>query len=210
VTEVTLRRARPDEASMLSELALAAKEFWGYDQAFIESCRAELSFSPDDVARRHFVVADLGGMVAGFYSLDGQPPAGELGNMWVRPGEIGTGLGRVMWHDAMAAAAAAGFEYLEISAEPDAEGWHAPAGRRACGPRPLAQDGQIGTAPPVGANKTWDPADESLAGQPGRASADSEVRPGPRPPTLRPHHRKTVQAGPEALPTSSLPTRCTR
>jgi hypothetical protein len=33
------------------------------------------------------------------------------------------------------------------------KGWHAPAGRRACEPRPLAQDGQIGTAPPVGANK---------------------------------------------------------
>ena len=38
-------------------------------------------------------------------------------------------------------------------------------------------------------------------------SADSEVRPGPRPPTLRPHHRKTAQAGPEAQPTSSLPNR---
>jgi hypothetical protein len=74
----------------------------------------------------------------------------------------------------------------------EVEGWHAPAGRRTCEPRPLAQDGQIGTAPPVGARKTWDPADESLAGQPERASADSEVRPGPRPPTLRPHHRETV------------------
>jgi hypothetical protein len=52
---------------------------------------------------------------------------------------------------------------------------------------------------------TWDPADESLEGQPDRASADSEVRPGPRPPTLRPHHRKTAQAGPEALSTVSLP-----
>ena len=68
------------------------------------------------------------------------------------------------------------------------------------GPRPLAQDGQIGTAPPVGATKTWDPADESLARQPARASADSEVRPGPRPPTLCPYYRKTTQAGPEALP----------
>jgi hypothetical protein len=28
---------------------------------------------------------------------------------------------------------------------------------------------------------------------------------GPRPPTLRPHHLKTTEAGPEALPTSSLP-----
>jgi hypothetical protein len=39
------------------------------------------------------------------------------------------------------------------------------------------------------------------------APADSEVRPGPRPPTLRSHQVKTREAGPEALPTSSLPTR---
>jgi hypothetical protein len=30
------------------------------------------------------------------------------------------------------------------------------------------------------------------------APADSEVRPGPRPPTLRPHQAKTTEAGPEA------------
>src|ERR1022692_3014608 len=31
------------------------------------------------------------------------------------------------------------------------KGWHAPAGRRTCEPRPLAQDGQIRPAAPVGA-----------------------------------------------------------
>jgi hypothetical protein len=49
------------------------------------------------------------------------------------------------------------------------------------------------------------PADESLAGQPERASADSQVRPGPRLPTLRPYSVKTGEARPEALSTSSLP-----
>ena len=38
------------------------------------------------------------------------------------------------------------------------------------------------------------------------ASADSEVRPGPRPQTLRPYQAKTPEAGPEAQSTSSLPT----
>jgi hypothetical protein len=65
---------------MLSDLALAVKGSWGYDQAFIESCRDELTFGPDDIARRHFVAADLGGLVAGCYSVDGDPPVGELGN----------------------------------------------------------------------------------------------------------------------------------
>lgn len=121
---------------MLSELALAAKGFWGYDQAFIESCRAELTFSADDVARGRFVVADLGGRVVGFYSVDGDPPAGELGNMWVRPGEIGAGLGRLMWQDAMATAAAAGFEYLKIDADPNAEGFYAAMGAERIGETP--------------------------------------------------------------------------
>ena len=57
-----------------------------------------------------------------------------------------------------------------------------------------------------GCHKNLGPADESIAGQPARASADSRGQAGPRLPTLRPNHRKTTQAGPgpEALSTSSL------
>lgn len=136
MTKVTLRRARPDEASVLSDLALAAKGFWGYDRAFIELCRSELTFSPDDVACRRFVVAELGGLVVGFYSVDGDPPVGELGNMWIRPSKIGTGLGRAMWQDAMATATAAGFECLKIGAEPNAEGFYRKMGAERVGETP--------------------------------------------------------------------------
>src|SRR6266576_3083413 len=74
-------------------------------------------------------------------------------------------------------------------------------------PRPLVQAGQIRPAPLVGAVKTWDPADRSSRRTARTASADSEVRPGPRLPTLRPYSVKIGEAGPEALPTLSLPTR---
>jgi GNAT superfamily N-acetyltransferase len=134
--EVALRRARAYEASTLSDLALAAKGYWGYDEAFLESCRTELTFSPDDVARRHFVVAEADGLVVGFYCVDGEPPVGEFSHMWVRPSEIGTGLGRVLWQDAMAAAATAGFEYLEIEAEPNAEGFYRKMGAERTGETP--------------------------------------------------------------------------
>ena len=76
------------------------------------------------------------------------------------------------------------------------KGWHAPAGRRTREPRPLAQDGQIRPA------RRWVPQEPGPGRQigsqdsPKGASADSEVRPGPRLPTLRPHHRKTTEAGP--------------
>src|SRR2546421_13118540 len=73
-------------------------------------------------------------------------------------------------------------------------------------PRPLVQAGQIRPAPLVGAVKTWDPADRSSRRTARTASADSEVRPGPRLPTLRPYSVKIGEAGPEALPTLSLPS----
>ena len=131
-----LRRARPHEAAALSELALAAKGFWGYDAAFLESCRAELTFSASDIEQGRFVVAELDGAVAGFYSVDGEPPIGELGNLWIAPARIGTGLGRVLWDDALATAAAAGFERLEIGAEPNAEGFYRKMGAERVGDQP--------------------------------------------------------------------------
>jgi GNAT superfamily N-acetyltransferase len=136
MNEVTMRRARPDEAKLLSDLALAAKGSWGYDEDFLESCRGELTFDPADVAQRRIVVAEIDGVVAGFYSVDGRPPVGELGNMWITPSRIGTGLGRVLWQDAMAAAAAAGFERLEIGAEPNAEGFYRRMGAERVGAMP--------------------------------------------------------------------------
>src|SRR5713101_6123488 len=85
------------------------------------------------------------------------------------------------------------------------KGWHAPAGRRTCEPRPLVQDGQIKWVPPVGARKLG-PGRQIDLRTARAASADSEVRPGPRPQTLRPYQAKTTEAGPEAQSTSSLPS----
>jgi hypothetical protein len=72
-------------------------------------------------------------------------------------------------------------------------------------PRPLAQAGQIRPAPLVGARKPGPRPADRFAGQPERASADSQARPGPRLPTLRPRSVKIGEARPEALPTLSLP-----
>lgn len=68
--------------------------------------------------------------------MDGAPPAGELGNLWVRPDRIGTGLGRLLWQDTTATAAAAGFERLDIGAAPNAEGFSRRMGAELVGRTP--------------------------------------------------------------------------
>lgn len=109
---------------MLSDVALKSKGHWGYDQDFLDTCRSELTFQPAEIEARRMVVASSAGKIAGFYSLDGEPPAGELGNLWVLPESIGTGLGRRLWQHALATARAAGFTELRIDADPYAEGFY--------------------------------------------------------------------------------------
>src|SRR6266568_5439349 len=73
-----------------------------------------------------------------------------------------------------------------------AEGWHAPAGRRTCEPRPLVQDGQIRPAAPAGAIKTWARPADRCAGQPGRRQP---IRRSGRDPGPRPYARTTTKPG---------------
>ncbi|MEE8490728.1 MAG: hypothetical protein V3S60_03740 [Acidimicrobiia bacterium] len=37
---ISIRPARRDELDLLSDLALRSKGFWGYDDDFLEACRA--------------------------------------------------------------------------------------------------------------------------------------------------------------------------
>src|SRR5436305_12791958 len=90
------------------------------------------------------------------------------------------------------------------------KGWHAPAGRRTCEPRPLVQDGQIRPAPPVGARKPGARPTNRFAGQPERRQPTRRSGRDPGPPTLRPRQVTVGEAAPEARSTLSLPTRSGR
>lgn len=121
---VTLRAARPDEASLLSELALRSKAHWGYDEAFLRACRDELTLRPEELSAQRATVAHVGDRVVGFYALAGQPPDGELTCLFVEPDHIGTGVGHRLWQHAVATARAQGFERFAIESDPFAEAFY--------------------------------------------------------------------------------------
>jgi GNAT superfamily N-acetyltransferase len=131
-----VRAARPDEAAALSDLALRSKAHWGYDEAFLRVVRAELTYRPGEIAARRTAVAERHGVLLGFCTVDGEPPEGELGNLFVDPPAIGTGVGRLLWQHAVRAAAAAGFAALLIESDPQAEGFYAAMGAERVGAVP--------------------------------------------------------------------------
>jgi GNAT superfamily N-acetyltransferase len=134
--DLAIRAARPDEVADLSALALRSKAHWGYDQAFIDACRPALTFTTDDVAGRRLSVACRDGVVLGVVSVEGVPPEGEIGHLWVEPDAIGAGAGRALFTHAVDVAAGLGFERLLIGAEPFAEGFYRAMGARVVGEVP--------------------------------------------------------------------------
>ena len=109
---------------MLSDLAVRSKAFWGYDARFLEACRTALTVRPGDVPAGRVMVAEASGRAVGFYSLDGVPPEGTLGNLWIDPTFVRHGIGRRLWDHAVAAARAAGFTAVLVDADPFAEGFY--------------------------------------------------------------------------------------
>ncbi|MBJ6643608.1 GNAT family N-acetyltransferase [Streptomyces sp. BSE7-9] len=119
-----LRDARPDEAGELTEPALRSKAHWGYDAAFVPSCREELTVRPSEVGERRTAPAEREGRALGFATVDGRPPDGAVGMMFVDPSALGQGIGRALFAPALAAARAAGFHRPTIEADPNAEPFH--------------------------------------------------------------------------------------
>ena len=144
MTNFAIRPARPDEAERLSELAFRSKAHWGYDESFMAACREELTIPASRVTmlRTQVAVASVelvgagaaGGAggggplpaeeserILGFGTLEGKPPAGELGMLFVDPDVIGQGVGGALFKHCAALATRLGFHRLTIAADPSAE-----------------------------------------------------------------------------------------
>ncbi|MCX4535092.1 GNAT family N-acetyltransferase [Streptomyces sp. NBC_00841] len=133
---MNVRPARRSEAEALTELALASKGHWGYDEAFLAACRDELTMHAADIDRRRTAVAEEDGRVLGFTTLDGTPPEGALGMMFVAPDALGRGIGRLLFEHTMTEARRLGFACLTIDADPNAEPFYLAMGAVRIGATP--------------------------------------------------------------------------
>jgi N-acetylglutamate synthase-like GNAT family acetyltransferase len=131
-----LRAARPDEAGLLSELAVRAKAYWGYDAEFLRDCAVHLAVRPEDVEVHRVTVAEQDGLVVGFYALEGEPPTGVLHLMFVDPVHIRNGVGRRLWDHTVATARDAGLSEFTIDSDPFAEPFYLAMGAVRTGSAP--------------------------------------------------------------------------
>jgi len=105
---------------MLTGLALRSKQHWGYDDAFIDACRAELTLTSETLERAVVTVAEDGPRILGFSVLGGDAPEVEVEWLFVEPVDIGRGVGRALWDRAVSAATELGAEGIRVESDPHA------------------------------------------------------------------------------------------
>jgi len=133
---LTLRAATLGDATALTRLALRAKASWGYDAAFMEACREELTVTPNMLAAWRFWVAELGRVIVGMIALDAEGEAAHLEFFFVDPDHQGQGIGRALMAAFNAACRELGFTRVEVDADPNAEAVYQRLGYRTVGYAP--------------------------------------------------------------------------
>jgi GNAT superfamily N-acetyltransferase len=93
------------------------------------------TFTERDVVDDLVYVLGQGREPVGVYRVIGNPPEGELSDLWLDPSFIGRSLGRRLFRHALDTAAGHGYQTLIIESDPNAEGFYTAMGAGRIGDR---------------------------------------------------------------------------
>lgn len=131
---ISIVRAGPEQAARLTQIAHAAKSYWGYPTHWIELWRNQLTITAAYIrANDVYAAADEDAVLLGFYALTGAPPKLALDHLWVQPQSFSGGVGRALFEHAVRRATELGARSIEIEADPNAEGFYQKMGAETVG-----------------------------------------------------------------------------
>jgi GNAT superfamily N-acetyltransferase len=115
---------------------MRSKALWGYDEAFMEACRAELTVRKEVIGAGEVWVAEDGGVPIGLLSVARHGNDAEVRMMFVAPEHVGRGIGTALWSHLEAQSLALGVSGIVLDADPNAEPFYARMGMRVVGRSP--------------------------------------------------------------------------
>ena len=144
---LSIRCALPEEAGILSQIAFAAKSYWGYPERWMELWKPQLTFTPAYFEKHESWVAEINGAPVAFYTLLEQHGHAWIENLWVSPELIGKGVGKRLFLHALNRSRQRGFQKLQLEADPNAVGFYEKMGMHKVWERQYQLEGQTRILP---------------------------------------------------------------
>ena len=117
-------RAKPVDRSILREIAIESKGYWGYKTFLMEEFAKAPIITRESIEHDPVFKAMRDGATAGWYRVFPHVPVAEIEDLWVLPAEIGTGIGRALFQHACKIAREAGCSAAAWDADPNAVGFY--------------------------------------------------------------------------------------
>jgi len=130
---IRLRHPNTQDLALLNALTLRSKQSHGYDQDFIEACKAELEITPQILAEDDAVLAEDASGLAGVAQVSHASEESHLEKLFVDPDRFGEGIGRKLFSWAVDKARRHGAKELVIDSDPDAVAFYEAMGARQTG-----------------------------------------------------------------------------
>lgn len=133
MVQTQIRRAKPEDAASVSQLAWRAKSGWGYPAEWLDLWRQSLTMTSEYLRAHESLVGVQGGHVVGVCILESHGGKGFLQHVWIGPEHQGQGIGRALVERALNMAARAGVATVEVESDPFAEAFYTRLGARRMG-----------------------------------------------------------------------------
>ena len=128
-----IRPAKPEEATLLTCLAMRSKAHWGYDAAFMAACRTELTVTQEQIAEAATFVYEEQGRALATYGLDIDGSMADIAFFYVDPSALRRGIGSEMWRHLLDECRRQGIAKITIVSDPNAERFYLSLGAQPVG-----------------------------------------------------------------------------
>jgi len=139
---ILITKADPQDAPILTKLAIAAKRHWNYPERWMELWLPQLTFSPEYFQANESWVVEQDGVPIAFSTVQERNGNFWIENMWVLPEYMGQGVGKKLFTYALNLARERGYKSLQLEADPKAVGFYKKMGLHIIGEHQYELDGQ--------------------------------------------------------------------
>jgi GNAT superfamily N-acetyltransferase len=137
----SIRRAVPDDAPQLGQLAQQAKAHWNYPAEWLTAWQPQLTIEARYLIEHRVLVAENAGRVVGMCALEDRGTWWSLEHVWVDPRSMGQGVGRTLVQQALDLARAVRPGRVVAEADPNAAGFYRRMGASEIGVVPASMPG---------------------------------------------------------------------